>query len=218
MDISNVKNEIATQTPNDYISGDISQQDIVIPHLLLTQALSELRDLFPVGSYTLGDEFLLVEKEKPLRLTVVQAKKFYEELLAPGDEELPQRWNTMADMVEAGFTAQWPDATAGPVAKFLIIIDATTKETKAPFPFEFNGANYAVAQWTLRKTGYGAAARKIFTALTTSKSVPATMKWELKSLERKGKKGTFFVPNINKVGENDPEFVKWACGQVGGEQ
>jgi hypothetical protein len=204
------------------VQGELDSSDFKLPVLMVTQKIGPMSEKFTPGDITLNKELVLVNADttKPekkaagVEITVIKIRSYYEEVVPYGGDEFGRTFNTEAEVEAAGLTARWIDnvpATAKSVAEAMVCIKDPTGADDMNFPYEFDGARYAFAMWTIRGTAYKASAQEIFTAR--------------KFYYREGlKNGSFwltcpwtkfpsgngsFVATLRKHKKHTPAFVAW---------
>ncbi|MFI3244306.1 MAG: hypothetical protein R3Y56_08645, partial [Akkermansia sp.] len=173
-DAAEVSNESATtaiaQTDTAQlgtISGEIEQGDIIIPRLNIVQNVGALGELFDAGQIVLNQETPLVKEGEAIELTVLNVRKVFQENVSYDSDERPAVYNTLEEVKAAGGSIEW--GANGEKPSFLPVLH-TQVLIKAPegaegaFPFEFEGASYALALWTIKGVAYTRAGKNIVTA------------------------------------------------------
>jgi hypothetical protein len=117
----------------------------------------------------------------------------------------------MKEVLQMGGTTEWQDNTAPsflPVGEATVLVEG---KNEAIFPFEYEGSRYALARWTLRKTQFTRAARKIITeAHMGLKDGLQWGAWELSSATATAGNNKYFVPVLTLAGRHNKKFASWA--------
>lgn len=164
------------------MQGPIDRGDIFLPRLTLVQKTGDLGTQFPLGTYVLNREHLLTHKiGETLTLVVVSIRKYYRERLPfmKGGPR-PAIYNSREEMVAAGKWTEYRDGVPGSaedMADALTLVRQPEALTDSlAFEMALDGKNWALAVWTLQRTSYVRAAKKIFsvaiTELSKSKTQP----------------------------------------------
>tara|TARA_R110002020_G_scaffold24212_5_gene79872 strand:+ start:153 stop:836 length:684 start_codon:yes stop_codon:yes gene_type:complete len=196
---------------NEDVTGDFERSDILIPTIRLVQKTGELAELHAPGSWVLNQEELLSDGSTPLNLTVLNFRKYFSENIPFDGDERPRLAANMKEVLEMGGTTEWQDNTAPsflPVGEATVLVEG---KNEAIFPFEYEGSRYALARWTLRKTQFTRAARKIITeAHLGLKDGLQWGAWELSSATATAGNNKYFVPVLVLAGRHDKKFASWA--------
>jgi len=196
---------------NEDVTGDFERSDILIPTIRLVQKTGELAELHTPGSWVLNQEELLSDGSTPLNLTVLNFRKYFAENIPYGGDEQPRIAVSLKDVLEMEGTTEWQNNTAPtfvPVGEATVLVEG---KNEALFPFEYDGSRYALARWTMRKTAFTRAARKIITeAHIGLKDGLQWGSWELSSGKAIAGANKYFVPVLTLTGRHDEKFANWA--------
>jgi hypothetical protein len=164
-----------TTNPGFQDDENISADDLVIPRLNIVQKVGEMSNVFPHGSFILDGSLVLVEgapikkDSKPIKLMVIgfRPKLFVERVEGGGRGQV---FKTEAEVAAANGTLDWNDAEATGKTLFqrlataLVLIEQPEGVGADCFPYAIEGKNYALAQWSLKGTGYTNGAKPIMSA------------------------------------------------------
>lgn len=196
---------------NEDVTGDFERSDILIPTIRLVQKTGELAELHTPGSWVLNQEELLSDGSTPLKLTVLNFRKYFSENIPYGGDEQPRIAVSLKDVLEMDGTTEWQDnipPTFVPVGEATVLVEG---KNEALFPFEYDNSRYALARWTMRKTAFTRAARKIITeAHIGLKDGLQWGSWELSSGKAIAGTNKYFVPVLTLAGRHDEKFANWA--------
>lgn len=150
------------------VQGERSRADIKMPELRIVHNVGGLSENFEPGSLVLNGEKVLSQKgQTPVKLTVLNFKRYYSENLPYNpDGPKPRTFETEAEMKAAGLHTEWindqkPPATV--VGDALIAIESDVEDPH--FPIEFGGKFYAIALWKLHSSSaFNRAGKTILTA------------------------------------------------------
>lgn len=215
---------LAHPEPNgapDQVEGEIDFSDINLDRINLVQKSGNLSNEFAPGAFVIGKEVILASKDAEFNFVVLKIKKQYQEDLpydASGQGEKPQRYNTAKEVRDAGGSLQWGDANYyRDIATALVLIPApeglSEDDRESKFIYEdATGARYALALWSLFKTSYTAAAKKIFTAKLVGhlKAGFENGVWKCSSEMKTNAGNSWFQPVIRPAGATTPEFKAFA--------
>lgn len=147
------------------ISGEVSAKDLTIPYLSLVQKSGTKADMFPVGSWVVGEN-VVAEKDVPLRVVALDISKRYEEVTEFGSGAISRVFETSEEVRAAGLSLQRGAAKeAREIAGILFWITAPEGADPDVFPLVTEtGTRGLIAKYVARSTGYSGVAMPIFTA------------------------------------------------------
>jgi|3_EtaG_2_1085321.scaffolds.fasta_scaffold00570_17 hypothetical protein len=222
---TNADNAIAVVEPvntiviaNEDLSGDFEQSDLLIPTIRQVQKTGELAELHAPGSWVLNQEELLSDGVTPIHLTVLTFRKFFAENIPFGDDKQARIAATLAEVREMDGTTEWindEQPSFIPVGEATLLVEG---KNEALFPFVYDDTDsdapefrFALARWTMRKTAFARAGRKIITEARIGLQDGLQWgKWELSTGKAEYMGNKWFVPVLNLTGKNDKKFAKWA--------
>jgi hypothetical protein len=213
----------ALPTPPNHaqVEGEIDPSDLNMDRVNLVQKSGNLGDNFEPGSFVLAKEVVLAKKGESFEFVVLKIKKSYQEDLPydpSGNGEMPRRFNTAQEVREAGGSLKWGDpGYYRDFATALVLIPApegiTQDEKESKFIYEdAEGKAYALALWNFVKTGYTAAAKKIFTAgmIGHLKGGYELGAWSCGSELKSAAGNSWYQPVLKPAGKTTPEFQAFA--------
>jgi len=164
-----------SKNPGFQDDDNISADDLVLPRLNIVQKVGELSNVFPHGSFLLDGSLVLVEgapikkNSKPIKLVVLgfRPKQFVERIEGGGRGNV---FSSEAEVAANNGTLDWNDAEATGktlyqrLATALVLIEQPEGVDASSFPYAIEGKNYALAQWSLKGTGYTNGAKPIMSA------------------------------------------------------
>lgn len=209
---------VAPSVSGDDVRGEITMQDIKLPRLNIVQKVGDLGNTFPAGGVVFMKEILLTDGKTPVPVTVLRIRKQYQENLPYGSDEFPKTFDTLEEVRAAGGQNAAYDEPGyyGEIAHIQLAIQApedAPEEVIALFPHTYKEKAYAVAIWTVKSSGYTAAAKPIFTAKGNQlRDGLFHGQWMLSSELRKNAKNSWFVPKIQYVGKHDAEGSAFFSG------
>ena len=201
--------------PTKAVDGEFRAEDFVIPKLHLVQSVGPLSEAFQPGAFVYNKELVLTDGVSPLSLTVLRIRKQYVENVPYGGDEVPRMFDTLEQIRAAGGWIDWRDNQRppfSPVLHVLVLIKSPSGENPL-FPYEFEGAHYGLALWTLRSTGFTRAGKTIITASQFAlKDGLHKGGWALTSKREKIGMNFVFVPVLRHEAKHSDEFAEFAAG------
>ena len=215
--------------------GEFTSKDMLIPRLEIVQALGPNSEKFPGGTVIFNKVTTLAkfalgpqDKEQPLNIVALFAKKFIEEVLKyDPNGPLPRTFATMEDATKAGLRTGWgPKQADGTdlkpqvreVVSLLVLVQQPEGVDPILFPLECEGKRYALGMWTVRGTAYKKVAKVMFSNMhyalggNLAKGV-----WTM-VVKRENFDGKLvYVPNIALVGTTPDALRSMASAMVTGK-
>jgi len=197
----------------------LEKSDILLPRLSLVQRVGDLSVIFMQGSWVLNREIQLTQKlEEPMVITVLQSPvKYYQEVLAYDPEgPRPRMFQSLEEVNEAKLTLAWGHnderPTAEPVADVVLLISKPESvNDELSFSQQVKGIGLcALAQWSLVRTAYTRAAKRLFTAIALELGGKPIrhMKWHLQGVPIKVSGFNIFAPKLTPLGFWPEETIK----------
>jgi hypothetical protein len=203
------------EPPATGLTGEWSGADIQIPRLSLVQKSGTLADEFPKGAFVYNREVVIGDGDSPFKLTVLTARKYYQEDIPFGESEnLPRIFDRLEDARAAGFTLEWDsDLPRVKEAADLVVLIPIHAEHAS---FKFGGQSYARALWTLVSSAYNSAAKPIVTAAVCGHLREGLHKggWDVTSTLRTNQRNSWYVPTLRARGLHEAGFVKFLEEEV----
>jgi len=206
------------------LGGEWDESDLKTPYLQLVQKTGKLSDEFNSGSFVFNKECVVADGKSPMRMTVLSATKYYEEDIPFDAEEIPQRFSTVAEAREAGFTKEWGASNRVKEVASLIVLVPVTQEHALFNPSdeickEFGcepGQGFARAMYILQGSGYTSAAKPIVTAVMAGhlRNGCHLGGWDVTSDLKSDQRNSWFVPKVRSAGLYASNAVKWLEAEV----
>ncbi len=204
--------------PAKPVEGEFLTDDFVIPKLHLVQAVGPLSEKFTPGQYVYNKELVISDGTSPVNLTVLRIKKQYQENLPYGGDQLPRVFDTLEEVKAAGGWIDWRDNERPPYSPILhaLVLIRSPFDENPLFPYEFEGAAYGLALWTLRGVSFTRAGKTIITASQFAlKEGLHTGPWSLTSKREKIGVNFIHVPVMRHEPRHLGEFSAFALGLLG---
>jgi hypothetical protein len=140
--------ELASKFQSPQLEGEFGARDMRVPRLQLGAKSGKLTDEHPewVGHFVYDGAYPL---GKEIRLIVSKIRKYYEENLEFGSDEIPRRFDRMEDARAEG-------AVVRDVADIDLLLEVEADDSTADLAlFEHSNKAYLPARYTVRSTAYG---------------------------------------------------------------
>lgn len=160
---------------SDDVQGDVGDTAIRMPRLNIVQKVGPLADTFNKGEFVLNLEEKIADNGSALEVTVVKAMFYFEENLPYGEDRIPERAMSRAEVHERGGILDWVDdqrPSWHQVAEVLLAIKCPKGlEDNPAFSFVYEGEDkdpangqYTFALFKLKGASFNSAGREILTA------------------------------------------------------
>jgi len=210
------------------MSGEFDKEDFRLPRMNIVQSVGDLSEDFPPGSIVLNKESLLIGAAKdpkewtdPLEITVLSAKKQFQENIEFDSDKSPDVVDSLAEVEERGGWIDWRNDEKPPwrpMLTALLLIKAPNETVADQFSIVApDGTMYEMVLWTMTGASYSRAGKAILTAGRYSLRNKETGepqlhhgRWELRV--RREKLGTYlvFVPQLKQAGKHADDFITFA--------
>lgn len=203
------------------LQGEILPSEVRTPILNVAQSVGPLAENFRPGNIVLDKTCLLSPGANPVEVTLLACRKYYQEKVPYGSETRPRVCETEAEVTALGGRLQWEDGESAnfePVLQITALIRCP-EGVDGPFPYTYEGADYAVCRWYLRGTGFKAAGRTILThaaQLAKTQRPLHEARFELTTKREKLWNGNAVsVPQLRMAGKHDDGFCSFAESLIG---
>jgi len=211
------------------VSGEVDAGDVRTPVLQFVYGVGDLSATFTPGSLVLNKSELLVEKGKPLHVTIMHIDMYWKEYLdneAYNSGVKPRSFKTEAEVLANGGTVplpdgSWPNNTPPTFAKAAVLqllIEKPEGVLSGSFGLVIDGKDHAVARLYVDKTSYRATVPVILGATKYSLrkcGMPSGV-FDLWTVSEKNKKGTVIIaPKMKLSGAHTEAFIKDMCLMLG---
>ncbi|VGO19145.1 hypothetical protein [Pontiella sulfatireligans] len=209
------------------LQGDFAEEDFRLPRINIVQAVGPLSEDFEPGSIVYNKDLILLDPgsdpkvwSDPLNVTVLNAKKQFQENLDYGVEEMPETVDTLDEVQERGGWIDWRGDEKPPwrpMLTVLLLIEAPSDALAEEFSIQgIDGKAYELALWTLKGSAYSRAGKAINTAARfalrnkeTGQPELHKGKWTLQVRREKLGTNLVYVPRLRQHGKHPDEFVEF---------
>lgn len=226
------RQELTTPAATNYsgVHGEIDQDDIILPRLNLVNPSSRLHteDEIDNGVFVLDKEWELTEKEGTINVVVLDITKRYQQKVDYDSGEMPQVFNTRAEVEENGGTLKWSKEAIDDEtyyqnrADIILLLQApkgTPEEEMHRFGLDHDGEAYTRCVYTIVGGGYNTCAKRIFTnAMGKLANAGGTFTgiWQLSSKKKDNGENIWWTPLSKLLGVvTDPETFAFLQEQSG---
>jgi hypothetical protein len=209
------------------LMGDFAEEDFRLPRINIVQAVGPLSEDYEPGSIVYNKDMVLLEPGQdpkvwsdPINVTVLNAKKQFQENLDYGTEETPEIVETLEEVEARGGWIDWRGDEKPPwrpILTALLLIEAPSDDLTEEFSIQgVDGKAYELALWTLKGSAYSRAGKAINTAARfalrnkeTGQPELHKGKWSLQVRREKLGTNLVYVPRLRQHGKHDDEFVEF---------
>ena len=205
------------------IEADVSMEDVRLPRINLLQKMSELVD---TPGYSPGD--LVFQKSvvlsklggPPCEIVFLNLRRQFQEVVPWGSGDA-RVVNTREEVFAAGGSLKYKAPNEWrPMAHLTCLIKAPetlNEEQEMLFPHHFNGAQYAMAMWTVSSSSYTGVAVPLITAATQIlREGLWTAKWEIKINKKANESGAvYYTPSAVRKGLLDEPLKEFVGSLMG---
>lgn len=200
--------------------GDWKLTDMRFPRLNLIQKSSdeELIQKFGIGSFVLSKE-VKISDGSPFPVQFLLAMKDYIQKVEFGSGETPAVFRTEQEVLDSGGSFNWKDKDTDHFFQRRAHVEFAIKAPEgldekelALFPYELDGASYALAVYTVASSAYTSVAVELMTLCERNKVMRKGQQYGallLSSKEATSKGKSWRTPVVKFDGENGPELVKF---------
>jgi hypothetical protein len=194
--------------------------------LQIIQSVGPLSRLFKAGDIVLSKEVCLAHEGSELVLIVLSVDKYFQERFAKFDMNGPRPalFATEKEVLEAGLKTEWgadgEPPTAEPVADIKMLIQKPESLENPVFAIQLGNKFWCAAVWTVQRTSYSRAAKRIFSARTIELSAQGLLSglWTLSTRETTIKGNLVKAPVLSLVGRNSEALMTEITTLFGGSR
>jgi len=209
------------------LAGDFGEEDFRLPRINICQSVGPLSEDFDPGAIVLNKDIVVLPASSdpkvwsdPLNVTILNAKKQFQESLPYDSDEMPETVETLEEVQERGGWLDWRNDEKPPwrpMLTALILIEAPTEELAEEFSIQgTDGKAYEMALWTMKGSAYSRAGKAIntsarFALRNKETGLPELHKGKWTLQIRREKLGTnlVFVPRLRQHGKHTDEFIEF---------
>ena len=198
---------------NNEMEGEFDRSDIQLPRLSLVHGIGPLSETFQPGHLVYAKELDL--GVGPVNITLVRLRKYFQEEIEWGSEDIPRICNSIEEIRKLGayLTSEKKEMGEGhtffkPVLDAQILIKGEASNTM--FPFEFEGSPYALALMTMHGVAYTRTGKQFITASQFGLRNGLTVaSWNITTKREKFGQNFVWFPVARQATRNSPEFIAW---------
>ena len=209
------------------LAGDFGEEDFRLPRINIVQSVGPLSEDFDPGAIVLNKDIVVLPASSdpkvwsdPLNVTILNAKKQFQESLPYDSDEMPDTVDTLEEVQERGGWLDWRNDEKPPwrpMLTALILIESPTEEMAEEFSIQgTDGKAYELALWTMKGSAYSRAGKAINTsarfALRNKETGLAELhkgKWTLQVRREKLGTNLVYVPRLRQHGKHADEFIEF---------
>jgi hypothetical protein len=192
-------------------TGEVTTDNLNTPYLSLVGKTGALSDEFDSGSFVYDKQHEVCGKGKSFNLTLINVDLSYVEDLAHDSEEIANKFKSLNDAISQGWHNEYDQKDDGryvvPVVNAVVLIEVAEDISE----FDFGGKFYALAAWTLKKTGYTHVGKKIINACRKGwlKDAVYLGSWQISSKYETSGSFSYWRPEAARGDKHSPEFIKF---------
>jgi hypothetical protein len=216
------KQQVAAPSQNNSgIEGEVTSSDIRPPRISLVQKISDLSEQFDTGTFVFDKTAQLnPDPATPINATILRFRKYYQEKLPFGTEQIPLRYSSAREVRENGGSTTFGDSNYfAETADLLLAIEmpeSIDEEFEAYFHYVCEGKNYALALYTINSSAFTSLGKKIITDSTMLlKDGLWTGEYKITGLKKTSPKGAYYVPEAKFSKTHSPEAIAFFHGMSG---
>jgi hypothetical protein len=202
------------------IEGEITAHDLKVPRLNLAQKSGKLGDDFAPGTFVFEQ---LVNLGNSVRMVPLRLKKYYQEKVEFGTDQIPRKANTSAEVRTLGGTTNYDLKDELPwfqdIADIRLAVQAPEdmdEQFIEYFPYSDGKNRYAMGIYTVASSAYTSLAKQLITdGDYLLKGALYSGRYEVSSELRKGANNSWYVPVGRFLGKNTPDQTELFKGLAG---
>lgn len=205
------------------VQGEITPSDLRLPRINLGQKTGDIGDQFSYGGIVLAKEVQLAEVGVHIPdVTVLKVRKLYQEKLPfeANRAEPPRTFETAKEVIESNMSLNYGDeGYCERIAHLLLLIPAPEgvdeDELDQFFYHSFEGRRYCPALFTAAGTQFTEIGKSVLTAANRPDCTEPTgsirvAKWDLYTVEKKGRGNRWWTLKADRTGNNSAEFIDFS--------
>jgi len=209
------------------LAGDFGEEDFRLPRINVVQSVGPMSEDFDPGAIVLNKDIIVLPASSdpkvwsdPLNITILNAKKQFQESLPYDSDEMPDTVDTLEEVHERGGWLDWRNDEKPPwrpMLTALVLIEAPTEELADEFSIQgTDDKAYELALWTMKGSAYSRAGKAIntsarFALRNKETGLPELHKGKWTLQVRREKLGTnlVYVPRLRQHGKHTDEFIEF---------
>mgnify|MGYP003146248097 CR=1 FL=1 len=200
-------------------SAEITKDDLVLPTLRIVQRVGALAEQHEPGSIIVDGEEIISDGEQSVEVTVIEFQKCFTENVPWGAEKIPNVLFSEEAVHQLGLTTSWHEDEGERVAPDywptlhlrVLVKQPEGLEDSLHFPFNYGDDNYAMLAWTLQRSAYHRAGRRILSAFKFKIfQTPAEGFFRLTTKLQSFGANKAYVPDVTYGVKHPKDLTAWA--------
>lgn len=205
------------------IEGEITASDLKVPRLNLSQKSGNLGDSFAPGTFVFEKQVLIAAPGSAFVAIPLRMKKYYQEKVEFGVDQVARKANTSAEVRAFGGTTDYDLKDELPwfqdIADIRLAVQAPIdldEQYSEFFPYSDGTNNFALAIYTVASSAYTSLAKRFITdGEYLLKGALYSGRYEISGELRKGANFSWHIPVGKFLMKNTPDQTEFFKGLAG---